>query len=267
MLDQAVGDVDPEAVGAGVEPEPQHVEELVPDLPVGPVEVRLTGVEQVQVPLAGPPVGLGDPSPGGPAEDRLPVVRGQVTTRAAAGPEDVAASLGRSRAGGQRGGEPRVLIGGVVGDDVEDHPESDRVRFLDQPPGVVEGAEGRVDVPEVRHVVPAVDLRGRVPGVDPQRVDAEPDQVIQPGPDPLDVADPVAVRVGERADVHLVGDGAAPPRRGRTRSGHGGRRGGHGRRPYPPPTGARRTGQGSRIPEIARAITSRWISLVPSKIV
>ncbi len=41
VLDQPVRDVDPEAVNPAVEPEPQDVDELVADLAVRPVEVRL----------------------------------------------------------------------------------------------------------------------------------------------------------------------------------------------------------------------------------
>ncbi len=58
-LDHAVGDVDAEAVDAAVEPEAQDVAELLAHLVVGPVEVGLRAVEEVQVPLAGRAVGLG----------------------------------------------------------------------------------------------------------------------------------------------------------------------------------------------------------------
>ncbi len=73
-LDQAVGHVDAEAVDAHVQPEAQDGAELVADRRVFPIEVGLLGGEEVQVPLAGGAVGLGDPGPGGAAEDGLPVV-------------------------------------------------------------------------------------------------------------------------------------------------------------------------------------------------
>jgi len=53
VLGQQRGGVDPDAVDAAIEPEPQDVLELLADLRVGPVEVRLLGREQVQVPLPG----------------------------------------------------------------------------------------------------------------------------------------------------------------------------------------------------------------------
>ena len=56
-LDQAVRDVDAEAVDAQVQPEAQDGAELVADGRVLPVEVGLLGGEQVQVPLAGRAVG------------------------------------------------------------------------------------------------------------------------------------------------------------------------------------------------------------------
>ena len=80
-LDQAVGDVDPEAVDAPVAPEPQDVVELGDDLGVLPVQVGLGDVEDVQVPLAGGAVGLGDAGPAAAAEDRGPVVRRLLAVR------------------------------------------------------------------------------------------------------------------------------------------------------------------------------------------
>jgi hypothetical protein len=92
VLGQQRGRVDPDAVGAAVEPEPQVVLELGPDGRVRPVEVRLLGREQVQVPLRGGTVVLGDPGPRRAAEDGLPPVRRLIAPRPApvAEPEPVA---------------------------------------------------------------------------------------------------------------------------------------------------------------------------------
>src|SRR6202021_3574006 len=70
---------------------------------------------------------------------------------------------------------------------------------------------GRVDGPVVGDVVARVGPRRRVPRAVPDRVDAEGGQVRQPRPDPGQVADPVAVAVGEALDVELVDRGIAPP--------------------------------------------------------
>ncbi len=63
-----VRDVDPEAVDAAVEPEPHDPVEFSRHFRVLPVQVRLLWSEQVQIPLAGPPVSLDDAVPGRPAE-------------------------------------------------------------------------------------------------------------------------------------------------------------------------------------------------------
>jgi hypothetical protein len=99
----------------------------------------------------------------------------------------------------------------VVGDDVEQHPQAVLVGLGDQRLGLLEGAEPGLDRPVVRDVVAGVGHRGRVPRVDPDRVDAEIREVGQLGPDAGDVAEAVAVTVGEAADVDLVDDGVAPP--------------------------------------------------------
>ncbi len=211
LLQQSVRDVDPEAVHATVQPEPQHPFEHVADLGVAPVEVRLRGVEEVEVPLA-PSVGtVRHPGPRVAAEDRAPVVGRLVAVRTLAGTEQVARPLGRAGLAGQCCPEPGVLARGVVGHEVDDDPQPELVCGGDQRVGVGQGAEERVDVLVVGHVVAVVVLRRGVERRDPERVDPEVAEVGQPRRDPRQVADAVAVAVGEAADVDLVGHGVAPP--------------------------------------------------------
>src|SRR5205807_5170204 len=98
-----------ESVDASIEPEAQDRVELGPNLVVRPVEVGLLGREQVEIPLTGRAVGLGDPRPRRPAEHALPVVGSSIAARPMTGTEDVAAPLRASRAGRQGGAEPGVL--------------------------------------------------------------------------------------------------------------------------------------------------------------
>src|SRR5690606_23742859 len=83
-LGHTVRDIDAEAVHAAVQPEPQGLLEIGGDLGIVPVQVGLFGGEQVQVPLAGAAVGLGDSGPGRAAENARPVVRRQLALGAAA---------------------------------------------------------------------------------------------------------------------------------------------------------------------------------------
>ena len=55
--------------------------------------------------------------------------------------------------------EPRMLVGGVVGDDVNQHLQAQLMRVLDEPVEVREGAVLRVHVHVVRDVVAVVLLR------------------------------------------------------------------------------------------------------------
>ena len=104
-----------------------------------------------------------------------------------------------------------MLVRDVVRDDVDDRADAERAGLRDQLLGLLERPERRVDRAVVGDVVARVGQRRRVPGVEPEGVDAEVAQVRQPRADAGEVADPVAVRVGEAADVDLVDDGVAPP--------------------------------------------------------
>ena len=104
-----------------------------------------------------------------------------------------------------------MLVGGVVRDDVDRHPEPALVRVREELVEVGERAEERVDVRVIGDVVAVVDLRRGVERRQPERVDTELLEIRQARADPLEVADAVAVRVLEAADVDLVEGGAPPP--------------------------------------------------------
>ncbi len=196
--------VEAEAVDAAVEPEPRHVDKLVPDLGLVEVEVRLLLQEVVHVVL----LALAIPFPGGTAEDREPVVRRRAVGFRL-GP-DVPVGLGIVAA---RPAflEPAVLVGGVAEHEVDHHPEAEFVRPRDQRVEIAERAEHRVDVAVVGDVVAEVEHRRPEEGRDPDRVDPERGDVGQALDDPGEIADPVAVRILEAAGIDLVDHPAAPP--------------------------------------------------------
>ena len=169
-------------------------------------EVGLLGGEQVQVPLA-----VRHPLPGAAAEDGLPVGGREFAVCAAAVAEDVAVAGRRAGAGGERLLEPDVLVGGVVGDEVDDHLQAEAVGLGGQGVEVVEGAQAGVDVPVVGDVVAAVGEFGGVEGAQPQGVHAQRGEVVRRRVMPSQVAEAVAVGVGEAAGVDLVDDGLPPP--------------------------------------------------------
>ena len=212
VLVDPVRHVHPQARRAAVEPEPDHLLEEGGHLRIPPVPVRLAGVEQVQVPLSGPAVGLGHAGPGQPAEHRLPVVRRQFAAVAAPLPEDEPGPFGTAGRGRQRGLEQRVRARAVVGHEVDDHPDLERFGVLDQAVEVGHAAQQRIHGTVVADVVAAVGQRGRVERGQPDGVHAEVGQVGQAGAQPGQVTHAVAVRVGETPRVHLVDDRVFPPR-------------------------------------------------------
>ncbi|HEX4745370.1 MAG TPA: hypothetical protein VFU99_00675 [Gaiellaceae bacterium] len=192
VLHDRLGDVDAEAGDSTVEPESEYAVELGPDLGVPPVQVGLLRREVVQVVAPA----LGVESPRRPtAEDRLPVVRYLV------GPDVEVRALA----------EPRVLIRGVVGDEVEEDANSARPRLRHQPVEVGERPEIRVDADVVRDVVAPVDVRRGVNRIQPDPVDAQPLDVLESLGDAGEVSDAVAVRVGERPRIDLVQNRISPP--------------------------------------------------------
>ena len=203
-LEQVGHRVQPEAVDAEVEPEPDDVEHRLLHGRVVVVEVRLVGEEPVPVELLphrveGPVRRLGvaedDPHVGVLGVGVAPDV--EVAVR----PVGVAARLL----------EPRVRVGGVVEHQVGDDPDAAAVRLVEQGHEVVDRAVLRQHLVVVADVVAAVAPRRVVERRQPEAVDAEPLQVVELVGQPAQVAGAVVVGVEERLHQHLVEHGPLVP--------------------------------------------------------
>jgi hypothetical protein len=78
---------------------------------------------------------------------------------------------------------------------------------------IVERAEARIDAAIIGDVIAEISHRRRVDGRDPDGVDAEADQIVEPPLDPLEVAYAVTVRVLKGARIDLVDHARLPPER------------------------------------------------------
>jgi hypothetical protein len=84
-------------------------------------------------------------------------------------------------------------------------------RLGHQPVKVLQRAVLRVDVLVVGDVVAEIHLRRGINGREPDGVDAQFLQVVEPRGNAVQVADAVSVRVLKTARVDLVDDGVLPP--------------------------------------------------------
>ena len=204
LLVQVGHRVQPEAVDAQVQPEPQGRQDVLLDGRVLVVEVGLVGEEAVPVVLLAD--GVEGPVGGfGVDEDDA----GVLVLLVVVGP-DVVVAVGAVGVGAGLL-EPRVLVAGVVHDEVDDDAHAALVGGVDELDEVGEVAELGQDGGVVGDVVAAVAQRGLEEGRQPQAVDAQPLQVVEFGGQALEVADAVAVAVLEGPHQHLVEDGALEP--------------------------------------------------------
>ncbi len=106
-----------------------------------------------------------------------------------------------------------MLVGSVVQHDLGDDAQVALVRFVEEPLELAQVAVGGIDAAVVGDVVALVAQRRRVEGQQPDRGDAEVLQVVEFAGQTPEVADAVAVAVGERAHVQLVDHRVAVPGR------------------------------------------------------
>ena len=104
-----------------------------------------------------------------------------------------------------------MLVGRVIGDQIENHTDAARVRVREQPVEIGERAEERVDVAVIGDVVAEVFHWRGEERRDPDAGDAEPGEVVEALANAFEIAAAVAVRVAERARVDLIDRAVAPP--------------------------------------------------------
>ena len=204
ILVEMVDSIHPKPVNTSVEPKSQHVAHGLLDLRIAPIEVRLLLEVRVVIVLTSDFV----ESPGGTAKLALPIVRWG-TVRLRVSPDiPVPPRIGLRGATLQK---PGMFIGGMVRHEIKDDLDAARVRGLKKRIEVRERAEKGVDGAVVANVIPKVSHRRGKDRGDPNRVDSEIDQVLQPERNPLEIADAVTIRVLERSRVYLVDDSSLPP--------------------------------------------------------
>ena len=103
-------------------------------------------------------------------------------------------------------------VGAVVGHEIQDHLQAPRMGDGQQSVEVLERPEQRIDGAVIGHVVTEIDHRRGIDRRDPDRIDAEHGEIVEPQLDTLQVANPVAVRVLKGARVDLVDHALLPPR-------------------------------------------------------
>ena len=206
ILGKAVRHVHTEAIRAVVEPETQRLDEIGTNLGVLPVPVRLLLGEHVQVPLA-----IGHTRPRRATEACDPISRRLVAVRPLAVAEDVAVALRGTGGGGKGGLEPFMQVGAVVRHDVDHDLDASLVGGPGELVEVVHGAELRVDVAVVIHVVAAVGELGRVERAQPDGVHAEFGEIVDLLGDAGDATQARTTGVLERTRVHLVDHSLLPP--------------------------------------------------------
>src|SRR5262249_26864598 len=108
--------------------------------------------------------------------------------------------------------EPRMLIGGVIEDQIHEDSDVALFGFTHEPIEVGHGAVHGVDGGVVGDVVAEVNLRRGIHRGEPDGSNVQILEVVKAGNDAVDVAYAVAIGILEAARIDFVYDGVLPPR-------------------------------------------------------
>src|SRR5262249_26531328 len=111
--------------------------------------------------------------------------------------------------------KPGVPVGAVVRHIVEDDLDAAAMGGGHERVEIRQAAEDRIDGGEVRDVIAEIGHGRGIYGREPEGVDAEPGEIIEPPEDAREIADPVAIAVLKGARIDLIDDRALPPSMGR----------------------------------------------------
>src|ERR1700733_4357276 len=104
-----------------------------------------------------------------------------------------------------------MLVGGMVGNQIQDEFETSVMNRLQETVKIVHGPEERIDPAIVSDIVAEIGHRRGVERGDPKCVDAKLYKVIQTLQDTVQIADTIAIAVLERAWINLINDPVLPP--------------------------------------------------------
>ena len=195
--------VHPEAVYAAVKPAIHHGIDRFPELWILPVQIRLLLAEQMQVPLAG----FFIVTPRRRRKEGRPVVR--LPSVLAVAP-DIVIPVGIVPAF-SRFHKPGVFIGGVIHDEIHHQLDVPLVQLPQKRIKILHCSKFGHDLFIVTDIISHVRIRRIIHRAQPDRADAQPFQMIQPGDDAGDISDPVAVGILKAARVDLVKYPFLPP--------------------------------------------------------
>src|SRR5271166_44144 len=187
------------------------------------------GVEAVPI------IGAGDRVPGPVRAFRIDEYDTRAGVFAVVIRPDVEIAPGSARLCAARALKPRMLVGGVVDDELGDDAYSPPVRGLHEPPEVGERAVVGMHVAVFADVITVIQPRRGIERQQPYGIDAEIGDVIELGDQAGKIADSVIVGIEKRFHVHLVDDRVLVPERIANERSGGASGSVHG---YPPLAGA-----------------------------